>query len=577
MSNTYHLSMPYIQGGQAQKHVTHNEALRTLDTLVHLSVVRQATSPDVGAQDGDRYIVVAGASGDFAGQDGKVALREAGTWLFLAPQVGWTAFDQSTGGQIVFDGSDWTAVMGGNNVTSTDRLGINATADTTNKLAVGADATLLSHNGAGHQLKLNKAANTDTASLLFQTGFSGRAEMGLTGSDNFEVKVSADGASFYTVLQADGASGAVSFPNTSLAPSEFGASDLTTTDYITARGAGIVSNGSGALGNAYNYPSSFAFDASQTPNLPGAIAKSGHNSSFEEATEFLAIDPNRLYRLGAYLRQESVAGDWSAFANGDRHEQYMGFRCYDIDGNAINSSHHARYQHGGVDSLTTLTQPLAPGDTVVHVADATGWNESSSSIHERGIVIFGYRNTHGQTYDYYSRIEDSDLFELSGVDKTNNQITLSQPLPSYMGNPDDAGGVWPVGTRLANRDTGWNYKFSFFRDLIPDAADTWYRVENFMGGIDQSGRNLPGNFAPGTAWVRLVWLLNYSNRVGGWSVYPDTGASQRVWFSGVSVEPEITGQVVRDADGSCDLFVVQGDAQAGTASFGPAAQSVTPL
>lgn len=54
--------------------------------------------------------------------------------------------------------------------------GINATSDVTNKLSIAADATLLNHDGNGHQLKLNKAAAADTASLLYQSGFSGRAE-----------------------------------------------------------------------------------------------------------------------------------------------------------------------------------------------------------------------------------------------------------------------------------------------------------------------------------------------------------------------------------------------------------------
>ena len=41
------LSLPYILPAQAQKHVTHNEALRMLDLLVQLVVTsRQVTTPD---------------------------------------------------------------------------------------------------------------------------------------------------------------------------------------------------------------------------------------------------------------------------------------------------------------------------------------------------------------------------------------------------------------------------------------------------------------------------------------------------------------------------------------------------
>ena len=34
MDQTTHLSLPYIMPQQAQKHVTHNEALRDLDAIV---------------------------------------------------------------------------------------------------------------------------------------------------------------------------------------------------------------------------------------------------------------------------------------------------------------------------------------------------------------------------------------------------------------------------------------------------------------------------------------------------------------------------------------------------------------
>ena len=38
MNETANLSLPYILASQAQKHVTHNEAIRALDCLVQLSV-----------------------------------------------------------------------------------------------------------------------------------------------------------------------------------------------------------------------------------------------------------------------------------------------------------------------------------------------------------------------------------------------------------------------------------------------------------------------------------------------------------------------------------------------------------
>ena len=84
-------------------------------------------------------------------------------------------------------------------------------------LSLAADATLLNHDGDGHQLKINKASAGDTASLLYQDAFSGRAELGLAGDDDFHFKVSADGASWKEAILIDRSTGAVTLPFTTLA------------------------------------------------------------------------------------------------------------------------------------------------------------------------------------------------------------------------------------------------------------------------------------------------------------------------------------------------------------------------
>ena len=54
---------------------------------------------------------------------------------------------------------------------------------------------------------VNKAASADTGWLVYQTEFSGRAEMGLTGDDDFHIKVSPDGTTWHEALVVDGATG----------------------------------------------------------------------------------------------------------------------------------------------------------------------------------------------------------------------------------------------------------------------------------------------------------------------------------------------------------------------------------
>lgn len=205
------LSLPYIQPSQAQKHVTHNEALRALDVLVQCVVKdRDLTTPPAGPTKGDSHIIAAGGTGLWAGQDGFIASFDGADWQFTAPAPGWQAQVIAEDLPVVFDGSTWTTQQPDmNNLTG---VGIATQSDATNRLAVSGDATLLSHDGAGHQVKVNKSTPGDTASLLFQTGWSGRAEMGTAGSDGFAIKVSSDGSTWNTSIEIDPNTGVSAFP-----------------------------------------------------------------------------------------------------------------------------------------------------------------------------------------------------------------------------------------------------------------------------------------------------------------------------------------------------------------------------
>ncbi|MBB5723628.1 hypothetical protein FHS72_003273 [Loktanella ponticola] len=200
-----HLNLPYIQPAQAQKHVTHNEAIELLDMIVQLSVQGfDASTPPAAPSDGETWAIGTAPTGAWTDQAGKIASFRGGGWLFITPQTGWQAYDATAGEMRVYSGVNWQLPSFDNMA----GIGINAVADATNKLSVASEAVLFNHAGAGHQLKLNKASTTDTASLLFQSNWSGRAEMGLAGSDDFAVKVS-DGATWFTGLTVTGATGAV--------------------------------------------------------------------------------------------------------------------------------------------------------------------------------------------------------------------------------------------------------------------------------------------------------------------------------------------------------------------------------
>lgn len=533
------LSLPFILPSQAQKHVTHNEALLALDALVQLSVVSaDVTDPPADPDDGARYIVPEAATGAWSGQTGAVALFDATGWLFFAPQEGWIAWVTDQDRQLCFTGGQWVPLAGVPE--SVNLLGVNATADPTNRLTVGSDATLLTHDGAGHQLKLNKAAAGDTVSLLMQTDWSGRAEIGLVGSDELVFKVSDDGTTFRTALSAAGDTGRAHFPNgaSGLAPSGTGAEVLTTLDYVAALGGAGVANGAGHLPSAFNFPAGSVRDTVVTPDLPASFSFAGYSPGAVRMAELIPVDPSACYRMRCYFRQEGVSGDWSAFAEEERHQQGAGLICFDAARQEIEPRHHLRYRSGGVDSLTTLAAPLAPGDTSVSLTDASGWNDSDSAAEACGLIIFGYEDPNGRPYSQYSRLVEHDLFAPAGVNKSTHVVTLSGPLPASLGNPGDGGGVWPAGTPVANTAAGSGPKLCLLPDAVPAATGAWYRAEGFIGGLDASGTNAAANFAPGTAYVAPAFRPNWSNRPGGWNGFPDTGSGQRVWFGGVHLSED---------------------------------------
>jgi hypothetical protein len=170
---------------------------------------------------GARHILPAAAQGAWAGQPaGRLAVFGEEVWTFVAPRPGWLAWVVDVGRLQVFDGTNWIPAQAAPSFQNLPQVGIGTAADATNRLAVAGPATLLTHGGAGHQVKVNKATATDTASLLFQSGWSGRAEMGLTGSDDFRIKVSADGATFHDAMAIDRGTGRVELAAPLLLPTQ---------------------------------------------------------------------------------------------------------------------------------------------------------------------------------------------------------------------------------------------------------------------------------------------------------------------------------------------------------------------
>lgn len=196
------LSLPYIQPGQAQKHVTHNEALQKLDVLVQMVVEGfGAEIPPAAPAEGEMHALGPAPTGLWAGQPDMLAVWTDAAWRFIAPRPGWRAWGRAEAELRVWDGGAWALLRA--DVENLPGLGIGTASDPVNRLAVKSPATLLSHDGTDHRLKINKAAAGDTGSVLFQSGWTGHAEIGLAGDTDFTLRVSGDGGTWAEALRAD--------------------------------------------------------------------------------------------------------------------------------------------------------------------------------------------------------------------------------------------------------------------------------------------------------------------------------------------------------------------------------------
>lgn len=211
------LALPYLAAGQMQKHVTLNEALTRLDAIVQTVVASRSTTAQPGApEDGSLWILPPGATGgDWSTRPTGALMRaEGGGWTVVEAGEGLIALVADAAEVVVRQGAGWVELGARLGVVQAlTRLGVGTTADAANPFAARLNTALwtaleASAGGTGDlRLTLNKEAAGDVLSLLFQSGWGGRAELGLVGDDDLRLKVSADGSTWREAFAVDRATG----------------------------------------------------------------------------------------------------------------------------------------------------------------------------------------------------------------------------------------------------------------------------------------------------------------------------------------------------------------------------------
>ena len=131
MPVTPRFALPLLAVAQAQKEVTHNEALTLLDALIHAAVeAGPLAAPPTGPVEGQCWIVGATPTGGWIGQENSIALWTAGGWRFAPARYGMQVTRLADGARLRFDGAAWAgpgvvgATVGGSTIDSEARSAI---------------------------------------------------------------------------------------------------------------------------------------------------------------------------------------------------------------------------------------------------------------------------------------------------------------------------------------------------------------------------------------------------------------------------------------------------------------------
>lgn len=109
MQTSERLGLPLLAAGQAQKELSHNEALVLLDFVVQPSVEAVGLdTPPTSPAPGACWIVGAAPSGAWRGQAQAIAGWTEGGWRFVAARPGMRAWSLGDSADAQFDGTQWT-------------------------------------------------------------------------------------------------------------------------------------------------------------------------------------------------------------------------------------------------------------------------------------------------------------------------------------------------------------------------------------------------------------------------------------------------------------------------------------
>lgn len=283
---------------------------------------------------------------------------------------------------------------------------------------------------------------------------------------------------------------------------------------ILSRGENLVINCNGYMLDNTNF-GSFTFTQVETNGSYGSFYKNGKGSLVSAYS--LPINPSYKYRVGADVKRSvNVSGnDFYVFLNfldADNYSIMEGY-CYYVNG-----------------TETELSQDLNSGDTVIHVADLSGWVETTSTQYY--VSVYNWTNSKGYTYPPYTYTRRRLGYgSNSNIDVQNSTITLSS---AY------SGATIPAGTKIAKQRGGTG---TYLYAKSSSTTTEWKRVEGYYNAYQQNKAGIP------FAAVKANFAILYG--------YGNNSTSQTTWFTNAEVTALAS---ITDVDKKVDKVVSTDDA-----------------
>ena len=277
----------------------------------------------------------------------------------------------------------------------------------------------------------------------------------------------------------------------------------------------LIVNGFGELGTE-NWTSSTNISTTEIPSGHSEIKASFYNANMN--TNYIPVCATHRYTRSGYIKAMS----------GKTGNTYPSLYPYDYDKKFI-AAHNSKI---GFDSatLTTLSQPLNTGDTVIHATDLSKWRDDTTSYYFH-VAIFGYKNSIGEVYGDLEYTQDSPKFgsrtDKSNIDKTNNTITL---LSAY------TGAYRPAGTSICQATKGATYYYPWGGINVANIQDWTYKSATFTpykdtrlkyaeyfrwstyGSVYIAGNKLVDNFLTDTTVIDSSGYRNHGTKNGNMSI-----------------------------------------------------------